>query len=140
MTVFVDTSYFIARMQASDQWHAAAVEADDPTLDLITSNDVVNETITLLRMRGFLSLALDFLREIRAGSDIHVVYVDAAVQAEAWDLYARYAGLRASGVDCTSFAMMRRLGIKKAFTFDQHFRAAGFGIVDVGQDGMLLRR
>jgi predicted nucleic acid-binding protein len=140
VTVFVDTSYFIARMQASDQWHAAAVEADDSTLDLITSNDVVNETITLLRMRGFLSLALDFLREIRAGSDIHVVYVDAAVQAEAWDLYARYAGLRASGVDCASFAMMRRLGIKKAFTFDQHFRAAGFGIVDVGQDGMLLRR
>lgn len=129
MTVFVDTSYFIARMQASDQWHAAAVEADDPTLDLITSNDVVNETISLLRMRGFLSLALDFLREIRGGSDIHVVYVDAAIQAEAWDLYAKYAGPGASGVDCTSFAMMRRLGIRKAFTFDQHFRAAGFAIV-----------
>ena len=131
MTVFVDTSYFIARMQASDQWHRAAVEADDPTLDLVTSNDVINETITLLRVRGFLSLALDFLREIRAGSDIHVVYVDAAIQAEAWDLYARFAGLKASGVDCTSFAMMRRLGIRKAFTFDQHFRAAGFGIVEV---------
>ena len=28
MTVFLDTSYFIALMQASDQWHKAAVEAD----------------------------------------------------------------------------------------------------------------
>jgi predicted nucleic acid-binding protein len=131
VTVFVDTSYFIARMQARDQWHAAAVAADDPTLDLVTSSAVINETITLLQMRGFLSLALDFLREIRAGSDITVVYVDAAIQAEAWDLYARYSGLGAGGVDCTSFAMMRRLGIRKAFTFDQHFRAAGFGIVEV---------
>jgi predicted nucleic acid-binding protein len=26
---------------------------------------------------------------------------------------------------------MRRLGIKRAFTFDKHFRAAGFGIVEV---------
>ncbi|MGD0620508.1 MAG: PIN domain-containing protein [Bryobacteraceae bacterium] len=112
MTVFVDTGYFIARMQASDQWQ-------------------INETITLLQKRGFLSLALDFLREIRAGSDITVVYVDAAVQTEAWDLYARYAGPGAGGVDCTSFALMRRLGIRKAFTFDQHFRAAGFGIVEV---------
>ena len=66
MTVFVDTGYFIARMQARDQWHRAAVEADDPALDLVTSNEVINETITLLQMRGFLSLALDFLREIRA--------------------------------------------------------------------------
>ncbi len=131
MTVFVDTGYFIARMQARDQWHRAAVEADDPTLELVTSNEVVNETITLLQERGFLSLALDFLREIRAGSDITVVYVDAAIQAEAWDLCARYAGAGAGGVDCTSFAMMRRLGIRKAFTFDQHFRAAGFGIVEV---------
>jgi uncharacterized protein len=131
VTVFVDTSYFIARMQASDQWHAAAVGADDPTLDLVTSNEVLNETITLLQKRGFLSLALDFLREIRAGSDIHVLHVDAAVQADAWDLYARYAGGGAGGVDCTSFAMMRRLGIRKAFTFDQHFRTAGFGIVEV---------
>jgi predicted nucleic acid-binding protein len=130
VTVFVDTGYFIARMQASDQWHAAAVAADDPTLDLVTSNDVINETITLLRMRGFLSLALDFLREIRAGSDITVVYVDAAIQTDAWDLYARFSGRGVGGVDCTSFAMMRRLGIRKAFTFDQHFRAAGFGTVE----------
>ena len=131
MTVFVDTGYFIARMQASDQWHAAAIEADDASLELVTSNAVINETITLLQKRGFLSLALDFLREIRAGSDITVVYIDPAMQADAWDLYARYAGPGAGGVDCTSFALMRRLGIRKAFTFDKHFRAAGFGIVDV---------
>jgi len=29
-------------------------------------------------------------------------------------------------VDQVSFAIMRRLGISKAFTNDRHFRAAGF--------------
>ena len=130
MTVFVDTSYFIALMQASDQWHAAAVAADNPDLNLITSNEVVNETISLLRARNFLSLALDFLREIRLGSDIHLVYVDAAIQSAAWGLFAKFAGAGASAVDCTSFALMLRLGVKSAFTFDKHFRTAGFQIIE----------
>ena len=130
MTVFVDTSYFIALMQASDQWHAAAVAADNPDLNLITSNEVVNETISLLRARNFLSLALDFLREIRLGSEIYIVYVDAAIQSAAWDLFAKFAGAGASAVDCTSFAMMQRLGVKSAFTFDRHFRTAGFQIIE----------
>lgn len=130
MTVFVDTGYFIALMQASDQWHAAAVAADNPDLNLITSNEVVNETISLLRARNFLSLALDFLREIRQGNEIHIVYVDAAIQSAAWDLFAKFAGAGANAVDCTSFAMMQRLGVKSAFTFDKHFRTAGFQIIE----------
>ena len=129
MTVFVDTSYFIALMYSSDKWHAAAVRADDPRLDLVTSNEVVNETISVLRARNSLSLALDFLREIREGHDVHILYVDAATQSAAWDLYARYAGGGASAVDCTSFALMRRLGLSSAFTFDAHFQRAGFEII-----------
>ena len=129
MTIFIDTGYFVALMNKSDQYHTAAAMADSSIHDLVTSNVVLNETISLLQQRGFLSLALDFLREIRSGTNIHVLYVDAAVQSEAWDIYARYAGAGASAVDCTSFALMRRLGIREAFTFDKHFRTAGFGIL-----------
>ena len=129
MTIFVDTGYFIALMNASDQHHTAATKADRTIHDLVTSNLVLNETISLLQQRRFLSLALDFLREIRTGSNIHLLHVDAAVQSEAWDIYARYSGSGASAVDCTSFALMRRLGIREAFTFDKHFQAAGFGIL-----------
>jgi predicted nucleic acid-binding protein len=32
-------------------------------------------------------------------------------------------------VDCSSFSTMRRLGIEKAFAFDNHFRQQGFELV-----------
>jgi len=36
---------------------------------------------------------------------------------------------RVSLVDCGSFYVMRRLGIKRAFTFDRHFTEQGFECV-----------
>jgi predicted nucleic acid-binding protein len=32
-------------------------------------------------------------------------------------------------VDCVSFEVMRRLGIRRAFTLDEHFREQGFEVV-----------
>lgn len=44
----------------------------------------------------------------------------------AWAGYRSGDGDQAGIVDCVSFVVMRRLGIKEAFTSDRHFRAAGF--------------
>ena len=60
---------------------------------------------------------------------MQIVYVDAVLQSEAWDLFHRWGGSGANPVDCASFAIMRRMNIRKAFTFDQHFRTAGFEII-----------
>jgi predicted nucleic acid-binding protein len=129
MTVFVDSSYFVARVLARDQWRAQAIQAAEPGLRFVTSAPVINETISLLQARGQLSAALEFLQEIRANPEVEIVYLDSALQAEAWDLFCRWGGSGAGAVDCTSFAIMRRYGIKKAFTFDRHFLTAGFEIL-----------
>ncbi len=126
MNVFADTGSFVATVLPDDQWHRAAAEADRAGAELVTSNLVVNETVSLLQRRGLLSVALEFLQKTREAPDLQIIYLDAPLQAEAWDLFLRYAGNGASAVDCTSFAIMRRLRIRKAFTFDRHFRAAGF--------------
>jgi uncharacterized protein len=44
----------------------------------------------------------------------------------AWGAYARGDADFAGIVDQISFVVMGRLGLKKAFTNDKHFRAAGF--------------
>ena len=45
---------------------------------------------------------------------------------DAWLAYEKGEADCGGIVDHVSFAMMRRLGISKAFTNDRHFRAAGF--------------
>lgn len=126
MRVFVDTSYFIARALTRDQWHEAAVAAVEPGMDFYTSSLVVNETITLLQTRGYGREAMTFLDyTIRAGA-LHVVFPTELDQREAWRLFRVWLGIGASAVDCSSFALMARLGIRRAFTFDEHFRAVGF--------------
>jgi len=129
MTVFVDSSYFVATLAPRDQWQQRTLRTLQPGLRMITSAAVINETISLLQSRGQISTALQFLQEIRANPAVEIVYLDPALQADAWDLFCRWGGSGANAVDCTSFAIMRRFGIKKAFTFDRHFRAAGFDIL-----------
>jgi predicted nucleic acid-binding protein len=129
VTVFADTSYFIARVMARDQWSGRAKEAAQSGVRLLTSAPVISETVSLLQQRGHTSGALEFLHEIRHDADLMIVYLDAPLQSEAWDLFQRYAGSGANATDCASFAIMRRFSIKMAFTFDEHFRHAGFDIL-----------
>ena len=129
MTAFVDTSFYIARVMPRDQWHEKALRAVRPGITFFTSAFVVSETISLLQARGFFSAAISFLREARHSQDISIVYPDAVMQSEGWDLFARWGPAGANAVDCVSFAVMRKLSIRKAFTFDEHFRTAGFEIL-----------
>lgn len=127
MIAFVDTSYYVATIVRNDQWNAKARRVRLRDVRLVTSSLVVNETAAFLQAKGFTSAAIEFLREARNSQRVELIYVDAASQAEGWDLFHRWAGGGASPVDCTSFAIMRRFGIKRALTFDRHFAAAGFG-------------
>ena len=126
MRVFVDTAYFIARLKTRDQWHERAVEAAKGTHEFVTSSLVINETISLVQCRGATSAALQFLTHTRANPALQIIYPEPAIQSLAWDLFHRWAGIGANGVDCVSFAIMQRFSIRKAFTFDAHFRVAGF--------------
>jgi len=130
MTVFVDTSYYIATLVKRDQWSERAKEAALADVWPVTSSLVVSETAALLQARGHISAAITFLQDARTSQRVQLVPVDAALQAEAWDLFYRWAGMGANPVDCASFAIMRRFGIRMAFTFDQHFRTAGFETLD----------
>ena len=126
MRIFVDTSYYIARMMLRDQWHRASIKAVKSGMIFFTSSLVINETISLLQSRSYFSAALTFLERVRRNEEVQIIHPDPVLQAEAWDLFGRWGSAGANAVDCVSFAMMARLGIRKAFTFDAHFQAAGF--------------
>ena len=129
MKVFVDTGYYYARIDRSDQRHAAACRAVRPGMIFVTSNLVVNETVALLQRRRLLPASLTFLRELRTAGSVELIHIDAVLQAQAWELFHRWSASGATPVDCSSFAVMRSLAIRKAFSFDTHFRDSGFEIL-----------
>ncbi len=47
----------------------------------------------------------------------------------AWTLFRNRSERRYSFTDCTSFALMRRLGIDAALALDEDFRAEGFRVM-----------
>lgn len=60
---------------------------------------------------------------------IPLVRVTAVDERKAWKLFKGYSDKRFSFVDCSSFVLMRRLGIRTAFAFDQDFRQFGRWVV-----------
>ena len=104
MRMFVDTSYYIARIVQNDQWHNVAVKAVRQGMAFSTSSLVVNETISLLQGTGYFLDALTFLDRVRRSEDIQVIHPDPVVQSEAWDLFGEWGSSGANAVDCVSFA------------------------------------
>ena len=128
--IFVDTSAFHALQNKSQRReHAlartAAQELESEPALLVTTDYVLDETYTLLRLTLGHGAAVQFGREIRHGG-IQIVQVDDLIQREAWQIFERYSDKDFSFTDCTSFATMRRGRIAHAFTLDRHFQQYGF--------------
>lgn len=131
--VFVDTSFFKALLDVRDDFHkkASAVSfiLEKNRTKLITTNYILDEAYTLLRVRRGLEIAKK-LRELVFSGDrnVQVVRVQADDEANAWKLFLNnWSGL--SFTDCTSFAVMKRLDLKEVAAFDTHFTKAGFKII-----------
>jgi uncharacterized protein len=43
-----------------------------------------------------------------------------------WALFKKHSDKELSFTDCTSFALMKKLGLRQAFSFDDHFIQTGF--------------
>ncbi|MDD3719279.1 MAG: PIN domain-containing protein [Actinomycetota bacterium] len=132
MRCFVDTSAFIALLNRDDRFHGRAkarwqeLLSDD--VPLVTSNYVIMETFTLAMHRLGRRAAKDFndavvpvLETVWINEDIHGAAVSSIVVSGKRNL---------SLVDCSSFEIMRRLGVERAFAFERHFRDQGFSLVN----------
>jgi predicted nucleic acid-binding protein len=131
LTCFVDTSAVLALFDADDRHHKTARRAWERLLEehapLVTTNYMVVELIALLRKRfGIKSVRLfqeDFMPLFK------VVWIDREIHDKGLIavLYGDRPGY--SLVDCTAFEVMKKLGIRRVFTFDRHFRDQGFEAV-----------
>ena len=128
--LFVDTAGWMASADAADPEHEAARAARDHWLEaeglLITSDYVIDETLTLLRLRVGLSAAEEWWHAIAGSRRVvrELIHEERAERAR--HIFFRHRDKDFSFTDCTSFALMRELRIREALTTDKHFRQAGF--------------
>jgi uncharacterized protein len=128
--IFVDSSAWIALANGNDSHHKVAASAYPGILEnykkLTTSNMVVAETyVVLLKELGH-DIAIEFLERIKASPRIMKIWSNEIIEMEAEQILSRYCDQDFSYTDAVSFAVMHRLKIKKAFSFDRHFLITGF--------------
>ena len=133
MILFIDTSAFYALEDISDQHHLEAVAFQNMIADggyqLITTNYVLSETYTLLRMKLGHKKAVDFGNKIQSSNIVTTVHYPEKKEKSAWKMFCKYRDKCFSYVDCTSFVVMKEKRITQAFTFDYHFQQAGFDLL-----------
>lgn len=134
--IFVDTGAWYASEVEDDVNHqkarrfAKTVLADNVYGMLVTSDYVLDETLTLLRTRRGLKPALDFAKKIRSSrKSLQIVWVGDEIFDRSVQELSKYDDAKdqdLSFTDCTSFSIMSDLSITNTFAFDSHFRNAGF--------------
>ena len=128
--IFVDTGAWYADFVADDPDHKAArAFLKGNTDQLVTTDHVIGETVTLLRVRGRRRRAIQALSHLLSERITRIEWVREADMRDAFAVFQKFSDKDWSFTDCVSKVVMERLGAKKAFAFDHHFRQ--FGTVEV---------
>lgn len=127
--VFVDTGAWYAAMVRKDRDHDAAKHfLQHNTSPLMTSDYVMDETVTLLLSRVGHHYAVKFLDMLQTSREVQLIYLTPAQISTTADLFRKRTDKEWSFTDCSSFVLMREYQIQVAFAFDEHFGQAGFQV------------
>ena len=134
MKLFIDSSAYIAFFNERDEKHREAEDFIDgikkgffgPVI-FYTTDYVFDEVVTsIVSFTGRKDLALNAGEAILSSKITRVIKVDDEAFEDSWNLFKKFKDKLWSFTDCTSFTMMKRYRLATAFTFDEHYRQAGF--------------
>jgi predicted nucleic acid-binding protein len=125
--VFADAFYFVARLNRRDQHRSRVLTFSQGfEADIVTTDWVLMEVADALsgsRVHGYLR---DFITDLRNSSNCKVIEASRDLFDRALTFFHRHDDEEWTLTDCTSFVVMRDMGIKEALTGDKHFEQAGF--------------
>jgi len=134
--LFIDTSAFLALANDRDTYYKAArrllMDLQKGRLRpsrLITSDYIIGETLTRIRFKVGHTQAVSWSRNIHSSNIIELMRVDKTLYEDALAIFEKYHDKQLSFTDCTSFALMKSMGIDDVFTFDEDFRKMGFNSI-----------
>jgi len=132
-SLFVDTGGWMACADAADPAHAEARAARDAALSagrsLITTDYVMDEMLTLIRMRLNLAAAEAWWRQVQGSPRVRWEWIDPDRAEKARHAFFRHEDKAYSFTDCTSLVVMQALRLRQVLTTDRHFAQMGFEVV-----------
>jgi len=133
-TVFVDSGAWIALALSRDPMHGRAAATwhrlRSVGTKVATSVPIVLETFTFLERNARVDVALTWKDRLYGLPRLSILECTARDVRECWKYFRGHKLHKLSATDATSFVLMRRERIKLAFTFDHHFAAVGFRLVE----------
>lgn len=131
--IFADTSGLHALIDKNDASHAAARGVVDKYLRsgrrLVVTDYVIDESVTLAKARGGARLAERVLDLVEQSQGIRIEWIGPERFAATRTFFRRHADHAYSFTDCSSFVVMRELGLTQALTTDRHFLEAGMEVL-----------
>lgn len=125
--VFGDTSYFLAIVNARDQWHVQALAPSrQPPGPLLTTEWVLMELGDAPASPSARGKFSRLVAALQAQPDVLIVAATHETFTRALALFAQRADKAWSLTDCTSSVVMQEHALESALTADQHFEQAGF--------------
>ena len=131
--IFIDTLYWIARINPRDQWHERTIQATaaiDP-FQGVTSEAVLIEVANYFCAFGpdIRAMVSALIRDIIDDPTVETVSQTRQLVLSGIELYAARPDKRYSLTDCLSMVIMREYGITQILTHDNHFAQEGFSIL-----------
>ncbi len=129
--IFVDTSALFALVSMEDQAYTTALSSWGEMIYnqsiLITNNYVLVECFSLLQHRLGIEAVRDL--QLRIVPLLQVDWISEQGHSSIVNDVLTANRRQLSLVDCSCFESMRRMGINKVFSFDDHFREQGFEVI-----------
>lgn len=130
--IIVDTSAWIAFILSNEKLHKEMVdffsrERDAGTI-FVTSNDIVDETVTRLIYDSRLEVAQKFISLMQESVQKKVLaqlWTDEEIQAEAFAILDKFSDHKLSLTDATTVAIVNRFNLDGVLTLDGHFKEIG---------------
>ena len=137
MNVYVDTGGWVAYFDQSDRFHPLITSYVQTTLiqeadRLVTSDYVLDETVSYLRYHVSHTTALTAFRTLSALAQAHrltMLEINREIRVRAGQILEQFRDQTFSFTDCTSFALCEAHHIQHAVTVDKDFVIFGLIIL-----------
>jgi predicted nucleic acid-binding protein len=137
--VFVDSSVYLALLDTDDEHHRQATEIlrqlAQERYRQFTTNVLLIESHALILSSLGRAQAAQFLKDMEESNTV-VIRIRAADEERAKQILFQYTDKEFSFADAISFAVMERLAIPLAFTFDRDFAQYGFTVIPLQRGGV----